>query len=118
MDFLDIQEKAREAILDLGDWDPLVTVILFQRKRRGDFRPGFYNFFKLLSENYPEVEFEEKFHQMVIRVKDGVNGSLIDYLGLVSDRIPFLIFGISHNFNRFDAVFRADGIGILREGSS
>src|SRR5215475_2294637 len=95
MDFTNLEEKAREATLDYGETESLVRFLNFQRERRGDppIPTDYGQLCELLSEIHPEVEFKLDGHRIVARVKDGAGS------------------------DDFEVVFRADGIGIIKEDS-
>jgi hypothetical protein len=71
----------------------------------------------LLSEIHPEVEFKLDGHRIVANVKDGAGGSLVDRIGFVNSNIPHLATTIGFGSDNFEVVFRADGIGVIKEDS-
>jgi hypothetical protein len=119
MDFTDLKGKTREAKLDYGEAESLVSFFNFQRERQGD-QPISADYSQLrerLAEIYPDVEFNLVDHRIVARVKDGVSGSLVERIGFVSSNIPHLGTTIGFGSDGFEAVFRADGIGVIKEDS-
>jgi hypothetical protein len=119
MDFINLEEKTREAKLDYGEPESLVHFLNFQHERRGEppISTDYGQLCELLSETHPDVEFKLDGHRLVARVKDGAGGSLVDHIGFVSDSIPHLAATIGFGSDGFDVVFRADGIGIIKEDS-
>jgi len=119
MDFTNLEEKAREATLDYGETESLVRFLNFQRERRGapPIPADYGQLCELLSEIHPEVEFKLDGHRIAARVKDGAGGSLVDRIGFVSSHIPHLATTIGFGSDGFEAVFRADGIGVIKEES-
>jgi hypothetical protein len=119
MDFTNLEEKAREARLDYGEAESLVRFLNFQRERRGEppIPADYGQLCELLSEIHPEVEFKLDGHRIVVRVKDGVSGSLVERIGFVSHQIPHLAATIDFGSDGFEVVFRADGIGVIKEDS-
>ena len=119
MDFTNLEEKAREATLDYGETESLVRFLNFQRERRGapPIPADYGQLCELLSEIHPEVEFKLDGHRIVARVKDGAGGSLVDRIGFVNSNIPHLAATIGFGSDGFEAVFRADGIGVIKEES-
>ena len=119
MDFTNLEEKAREARLDYGEAESLARFLNFQRERRGDppIPTDYGQLCELLSEIHPEVEFKLDGHRIAARVKDGAGGSLVDRIGFVNSNIPHLATTIGFGSDDFEVVFRADGIGIIKEDS-
>ena len=119
MDFTDLEEKAREAKLDYGEAESLVRFFNFQRERR-DEPPVSSDYGRLceqLSEIYPDIEFRLADHRIVARVKHDVSGSLVERIGFVNNQIPHLTTTIGFGFESHQVVFRADGIGVIKEDS-
>jgi hypothetical protein len=119
MDFINLEEKTREAKLDYGEPESLVRFLNFQRERRGEppISADHGQLCELLSEIRPDVEFKLDGHRIVARVKDGAGGSLVDHIGFVSSNIHHLATTIGFGSDGFDVVFRADGIGVIKEDS-
>ncbi len=119
MDFTNLEEKAREAKLDYGEAESLVSFFNFQRERQGDqpISADYSQFCERLTEIYPDVEFNLVDYRIVARVKDGLSGSLVDRIGLVSRNIPHLATTVGVGYESFQIIFRADGIGIIKEDS-
>jgi hypothetical protein len=119
MDFTDLKEKTRESKLDYGESESLLRFLNFQRERRGEppISADYGQLCDHLSEIYPEVEFKRDGHRIVARVKSGVSGSLIDRIGFVNSNIPHLAATIGFGSDSFEVIFRADGIGIIKEDS-
>ncbi len=119
MDFTNLEENAREAKLDYGEAESLVSFFNFQRERQGE-PPISTDYSRLcgqLSEIYPDLEFKLADHRIVARVKDGVSGSLVERVGFVSSQIHHLATPIYVGSDDLRALFRADGIGVIKEDS-
>ncbi|HEU0176655.1 MAG TPA: hypothetical protein VFV58_20500 [Blastocatellia bacterium] len=119
MDLTNLEEKAREAKLDYGEAESLARFLNFQRERRGEppISADYGQLCDHLSEIYPDVEFNLAGHRIVARVKSGVSGSLIDRIGFINSHIPHLSATIGFGSDSFEVVFRADGIGVIKEDS-
>jgi hypothetical protein len=119
MDFTDLKEKAREAKLDYGEAESLVRFSSFQRERRGEppITSDYSRLCEQLSEIYPEVKFHLADHRIVARVNHGASGSLVERIGFVSGQIPYLSSTIDFGSESLQVVFRADGIGVIKEDS-
>jgi hypothetical protein len=119
MDFITPEEKTREAKLDYGEPESLVSFLNFQRERRGEppISADQGQLCELLSGIHSDVEFKLDGYRIVARVKDGAVGSLVDHIGFVSSNIPHLGATISFGSESFEVVFRADGIGVIKEDS-
>ena len=119
MDLTDLNQKAREAKLDHAEALALLRFSNFQLEQRGEaLLPEEYNqLCERLSAIYSDVTFKMTDHRFFARVKQGVRGSLIERLGLVSSRIPHLATTVTFDFESIYVVFRADGIGIIKEDS-
>jgi hypothetical protein len=105
--------------LQYDESESLLRFLDFQRERRGE-PPIYADYGQLcdhLSEIYPDVEFNLADHRIVARVKSGVSGSLIDQIGFISSHIPHLKMTIGFGSDGFEVVFRADGIGVIKEDS-
>jgi hypothetical protein len=119
MDFTNLEETAREAKLDYDESESLLRFLNFQRERRGE-PPIYADYGQLcvhLSEIYPDVEFNLADHRIVARIKSGDSGSLIDQIGFISSHIPHLKATIGFGSDGCEVVFRADGIGVVKEDS-
>jgi hypothetical protein len=119
MDFTNLEEKAREARLDYGEAESLARFLNFQRERRGEppIPADYGQLCELLSEIHPEVEFKLDGHRIVAKVKDGAGGSLVDRIGFVNSNVPHLAATIGFGSDGFEVVFRADGVGVIKEDS-
>ncbi|HEY7184008.1 MAG TPA: hypothetical protein VIC84_21425 [Blastocatellia bacterium] len=119
MDFTNLEEKAREAKLDYGEAESLVSFFNFQRERQGNqlISADYSQLRERLTEIYPDVEFDFVDHRIVARVKNGVSGSLVEQIGFVNSHIPHLAATIGFGSESFEVVFRADGIGVIKEDS-
>jgi hypothetical protein len=117
MDFTNLEEKAREAKLDYGETESLVRFLNFQRERRGEppIPADYGQLCELLSEIHTEVEFKLDGHRIAAIVKDGVSGSLVERIGFVSREIPHFVTTIGFGSEDLQVVFRADGIGVIKE---
>jgi hypothetical protein len=119
MDFISFEEKAREATLDYGEAESLARFLNFQRERQGQppISTDYSQLCEQLSEIHPDVEFKLAGHRIAARVKDGADGSLGDRIGFVNSNIPHLAATIDFGSDGFEVVFRADGIGVIKEDS-
>jgi hypothetical protein len=119
MDFINPEEKAREAKLDYSEAESLMRFFNFQRERQGEtpISADYSQLCERLSEIYQDVEFKLADHRVVARVKSGVDGSLVERIGFVSCEIPYLATPIDFGSESLHIVFRADGIGVVREDS-
>jgi hypothetical protein len=119
MDLTNLEEKAREAKLDFGEAESLLRFLNFQHERQGEapISTDYSQLCERLSETYPDVEFKLDGHRIIARVKDGAGGSLVDRIGFVNSNIPHLAATIGFGSDGFEAVFRADGIGVIKEDS-
>jgi hypothetical protein len=119
MDLTNLEEKAREAKLDYGEAESLARFLNFQRERQGQppISADYGQLCELLSDIHPDVEFKLDGHRIVARVNDGAGGSLVDRIGFVSSHIPHLAATIGFGSDGFEVVFRADGIGVIKEDS-
>jgi len=119
MDFTNLEEKAREDKLDYGEGESLVRFFNFQRERQGE-QPVSADYDRLreqLSEIYPDLEFNLAGHRIVARVKHGVSGSLVERIGFVSGQVPHLETTIDFGSESLKVVFRADGVGVIKDDS-
>ena len=120
MDFISLEEKAREAKLDYGEAESLVRFFNFQRERQGE-QPVLADHDRLCEQLSYRFTLTPQFnlagHRIVARVKHGVSGSLIDRIGFVNSNIPYLSATIEVGSDSFEVVFRADGIGVIKEDS-
>jgi hypothetical protein len=119
MDFTNLEEKAREATLDYGEAESLVRFLNFQRERRGEspISADYGQLCERLSEIHPDVEFKLAGHRIVARVKHGASGPLVERIGFVSCLIPHLATTVDFGSESLHIVFRADGIGVIKEDS-
>ncbi len=119
MDLTDLNQKDREAKLSHAEALALLRFFNFQRERHGEAPiPEDYNrLCERLSVIYSDVTFKLSEHRVVAQVKRGVSGSLVEHIGFVSSRIPHLTTTVSFDFESIHVVFRADGIGIIKEDS-
>jgi hypothetical protein len=119
MDFTNLEEKAREAKLDYCEAESLVRFFNFQRERQGE-QPVSADYDQLceqLSGIYPRVEFKLADHRIVARVKRVAGGSLVELIGFVNRQISHLTTTIDFGSENIHVVFRADGIGVIKEDS-
>jgi hypothetical protein len=124
MDFTNLENDAREAMLEFPDHCMLVRFFNFQRKRRGETPITSKNspIIEQLSENFPDIEFNRHGRRsrdikIIARVKDGVSGSLVERIGFVSRQIPHLATTPVICADRIQVIFRADGVGVIKESS-
>ena len=119
MDLTDLNQKAREAKLDHAEALALVRFFNFQREQRGEapLSEDHNQLCERLSAIYSDVAFKNADYRFFARVKRRVSGSLIERLGLVNSQIPHLATTVTFGFDSIYVVFRADGIGVIKEDS-
>jgi hypothetical protein len=121
MDFMDLNEKAREAELDQREVMSLLRFCNFRRERNGEARiDSDYNYnriFDRLEEAYPDLSFRRVDHRIFVSVKPRSKGSLVEKISFVSKQIPHLAMNGVYGFDGVCVVFRADGVGVIKEGS-
>lgn len=119
MDFTDLNQTAREATLESGEVLALLRFSNFQREREIEDRWG--EVYERLCERaaaiYPRLTFKQVDYRIFVRVQDDVPGSLVEHFGFVSKLTPHLTATVLFGFESVRAVFRADGIGIIKEDS-
>jgi hypothetical protein len=121
MDLLDATRKERAAVLDYSDAQALVSYYNYLRERQGlvSLTPE-TDIAGTLGILYPQVVFKsDKSDRYKIRaeMRSEVEGSLIDQIGLVTSQTDFLETKISQNYDALQVIFRADGLGIIKEDS-
>lgn len=118
MNLIDVTQKERAATLDHCDAQTLVSYHNYLRERQG-FTP-------LITETdvvgtlrilYPQVVFNPDHYKVQAKVRSGTEGALIDQIGLITSQTKFIETKISQNFDDLHVIFRADGIGIIKEDS-
>jgi hypothetical protein len=114
MDFTDLNEKAREAELDYREVMSLLRFHNFLRERNGQARTDEDK----LEELYPDLTFRSVDYRIFAAVRPDSEGSLVEKAGFVNAHIPHLTTTGVHSFDNVYVVFRADGIGVIKEGSS
>ena len=119
MDFTNLEENTRAEKLDYGEAESLVRFFNFQRERQGEppISADYGQLCERLSDIYPDVEFKLADHRIVARVKHGASGSLVERIGFVSGLIPHLATTVDFGSESLHIVFRADGIGVIKEDS-
>lgn len=119
MDFINLTEQPREAKLDRADVENLLSFFNFLRERQGKAAITQYQKppRELLSEIYPNVTFEGAGYQIIARVKEEVSGSLAEQIGFIRSDIAHLATNIGYGSESLRVVFRADGIGVIKEDS-
>lgn len=118
MNLIDVTQKERAAMLDHCDAQTLVSYHNYLRERQG-FTPlatetDVVGTLRIL---YPQVVFKPDHYKVQAAVRSGVEGALIDQIGLITSQTNFLETKISQNFDDLHVIFRADGIGIIKEDS-
>jgi len=121
MDFMDLNEKAREAELDQREVMSLLRFFNFRRERNGeprlDIDYNYHHIFDRLEEAYPDLAFSRMGHRIFVSVKPRSKGSLVEKIGFVSKQIPHLAMNGVYGFDGVCVVFRADGVGAIKEDS-
>jgi hypothetical protein len=119
VDFTNLEESAREAKLDYSEAESIMRFFNFQRERQGEtpISADYSQLCERLSEIHHDVDFKLADHRIVARVKSGVSGSLVERIGFVSRQIPHLVTTIGFGSEDLQVVFRADGIGVIKEDS-
>jgi hypothetical protein len=121
MDFTDLNEKAREAELDYREMMSLLKFHNFLRERNGQARTNeadYDHIFDKLEEVYPDLTFRAVDYRIFVAVRPESEGSLVEIVGFVNARIPHLTTTCDYSFESVYVVFRADGIGVIKEGAS
>lgn len=121
MDFTDFNEKARKAELDHREVMSLLRFYNFRRERNGEPRLDTANIysrlFDWLEEAYPDLAFRRVDHRTFAAVRPRNKGSLVEKIGFVSKQIPHLAMNGVYGFDGVCVVFRADGVGVIKEDS-
>ncbi len=121
MDFTDLNEKAREAELDYREMMSLLKFHNFLRERYGQSptkEPKYNHIFDKLEEVYPDLTFRAVDYRIFVEVRPESEGSLVERVGFVNARIPHLTTTCDYSFESVSVIFRADGIGVIKEGAS
>src|SRR5262245_44300347 len=119
MDFTNLEEKSREAKLDYGEAESLERFFNFHRERQGEppIPADYSRLREQLSEIYPDIDFKLADHRIVAQVKDGAGGSLVELIGFVNHKVAHLATTTDFGSESLHVVFRADGIGVIKEDS-
>jgi hypothetical protein len=118
MNLIDVTQKERAATLDHCDAQALVSYHNYLRERQG-FTPlatetDVAGALRIL---YLQVVFKPDHYKVQAKVRPEAEGSLIDQIGLITNQTNYLETKISQNFDDLHVIFRADGIGIIKEDS-
>jgi len=118
MNLIDVTQKERAATLDYCDAQTLVSYHNYLRERR-ELIPlaTEKDLAGTLGTLYPQVIFKADHYKVQAEVRSGVEGSLVDQIGLITSQTKFIETKISQNFDDLQVIFRADGIGIIKEDS-
>lgn len=118
MNLVDTTQKERAATLDYGDAHALISYQNFLRERQG-LTPlaRETNIAATLGPLYPQTVFRLDGCQVQAKVRTRAKGSLIDHLGLVGCQTDSLATKINQNYEILHVIFRADGVGIIKEDS-
>jgi len=120
MDFLNLNEGAREAKLIYDDVLTLFQFHRFQRERLHDVEMPEVPHERCarLAALYPNVIFQPcGKYDLTARVKPKVSGSLAEQLNFLPPDIPHLTTNIAVNWESLQIAFRSDGTGIIKEES-
>jgi hypothetical protein len=119
MDFTDLEEDARKAKLSFDEAESLVRFFNFQRARRGEtpIPVARLQLGEQLSKIYPDIHFKSASHESVAQVKDDAGGSLVERIGIVSRHILHLATTVIAGSDAIKVVFRADGVGVIKDES-
>lgn len=119
MDFTNLEDEAREATLDYGEAASLVRFFSFRRELRGEppISEDYNRLREQLSEIYPDVGFTGANLRIIAQVKSGVRGSLVERIGFVGGQTTHLATTVNFGSVSLRVVFRADGVGVIREDS-
>jgi hypothetical protein len=121
MDFMDLNEKAREAEMDPREVMSLLRFRNFRRERNGeprlDIDYNYHHIFDRLEEAYPDITFRRMDYRIFVSVKPRSKGSLVEKIGFVSKQIPHLAMNGVYGADGVCVVFRADGVGVIKEDS-
>jgi hypothetical protein len=121
MDFTDLNDKSREAELDYRELMSLLKFQNFLRQRNGQSptnEPKYKHIFDKLEEVYPDLIFSAVNYRIFAEVRPESEGSLVEKAGFVDANIPHMTTTCDYSFESVSVVFRADGIGIIKEGAS
>jgi hypothetical protein len=121
MDLLDLTQQTRESRLDYDETSALVRFGAFRLEEDGESQANSgYTYGQIcekLSALYPDVSFNLINHDVFARVKDGINGALVEKIGLVTRDVPYLTTTVAYGSCDIFVVFREDGIGVTRQDS-
>lgn len=121
MDLLDLTQQTRESRLDYDETSALVRFGAFRLEEDGESQANSgYTYGQIcekLSALYPDVSFNLINHDVFARVKDGINGALVEKISLVTGDVPYLTTTVTYRSGDIFVVFREDGIGITRQGT-
>jgi hypothetical protein len=119
MDLTDLNQKTREARLPFGEASALVRYRNFLRERNDESQvsDSYDRICETLSALYPALSFDFDDHIISVRVKGGVSGTPVENIGFVTSKVAHRITKVTFDSDEIYVVFRADGIGIIKEGS-
>jgi hypothetical protein len=121
MDFTDLNDKSREAELDYRELMSLLKFHNFLLQRNGQSptnEPKYNHIFDKLEEVYPDLTFRAVDYRIFVEVRPDSEGSLVEKAGFVNAKIPHMTTTCDYSFESVFVVFRADGIGVIKEGAS
>ncbi len=120
INFTNLNEAAGKAELDHREVMSLLRFYNFRRERNGEDKidPGYnyHHIFEMLEEAYPDITFRRIEFRVFASVRPRSKGSLVEKIGFVSDQIPHQTITGVYGFDGVCVVFRADGIGVIKEG--
>jgi hypothetical protein len=121
VDLLDLTQQTRESRLDYDETSALVRFGAFRLEEDGESQANSgYTYGQIcekLGALYPDISFNLINHDVFARVKDGVNSTLVEKMGLVTGKVPYLTTTVAYGSCDIFVVFREDGIGVTRQGS-
>lgn len=121
MNFTNLNEAARKAELDHREVMSLLRFYNFRRERNGEDKidPGYnyHHIFEMLEEAYPDITFRRIEFRVFASVRPRSKGSLVEKIGFVSKQIHHLAITAGYGFDGVCVVFRADGVGVIKEDS-
>ena len=121
MDLTDLKQKTRAATLSYSEAQTLLQLHNFkcELNRQPTLSEDYESLCGNLEKIYPDVSFEIAGYRVSAELREGVGGTLIEKIGLVSGDIPHLkttvAYGADDSIRLF---FRADRIGVIKEEES
>ena len=118
MNLIDVTQTGRKATLHNYDAQSLISFHNYLRERDG-LAPlqADVQLARTLGALYPNVIFKPDGYNVQAKVKAKVQGSLIDQLGFITSQTDYLTTKINQNYEELQVIYRADGLGIIKEAS-